>query len=342
VPVLAGRILLESEAPEGWVAAENGVVVATGTGAPPEPATSTGWIVPAPANAHTHMADAFLRDVPGKPAGLAELVGPGGWKQQRLAAAKEEEMRAGVERYAAEMAAVGVARILDFREGGLDGVRMMRRWAPKLRIPVTVFGRPKTPGFDLYEAEDILKEADGIGLSALRDFARPRHAREWADLCHEKRKPLALHASEAAREDAEEILTLEPAFLVHCTQASPRDLAAIAGDGVPVVVCPRSNAHYGMKTPLPQLLDAGLRVAVGTDNGMLNDGNVLAELAQLQAWHPQVPVDVLLRLATWNARALAGLRTRPPRKGEPADWIVLPEKPWAPAPAGKPRMAVRG
>src|SRR5204862_204046 len=93
------------------------------------------------------------------------------------------------------------------------------------------------------------------------------------------------------------ILALEPAFLVHCVQATPSDLNAIADAGVPVVVCPRSNAHYGLKTPVDRMRAAGVALAVGSDNGMLGDGNVLADLALLHGWFaPHATV------AAWLAR----------------------------------------
>src|ERR1041385_7548964 len=90
-------------------------------------------------------------------------------------------------------------------------------------------------------------------------------------------------------------------FLVHATQCTGGDLRAIADAGVPVVVCPRSNAHYGMKSPLDRMLAAGIHPAVGTDNGMLQDGDLLAELSLLASWFPQVPLETLLGMEIGRA-----------------------------------------
>ncbi|MHB1262631.1 MAG: amidohydrolase family protein [Thermoplasmatota archaeon] len=328
MPLFAGKLLLADAVVEGYLEAEGGRVVDWGEGAPPRRADATGWIVPAPVNAHTHVADACLRDVPGKPGTVAELVGPGGWKQRHLAQATPAAMRAGVERYAGEMAAVGVSRFLDFREGGLTGVRLLRSFAADLPVEPVLFGRPTSNTFDDDEAKALLAEVDGIGLSALRDFKDPAHAEAWAEACHRARKPFALHFSEAKREDVDAVLALEPTFLVHGTQATKADLESVADADVPIVVCPRSNAHYGHKTPLDRMLAAGVTLAVGTDNGMLHDGNLLAELGLLKAWFPQVPVETLLRKATWNGRALAGLGPAlPPKRGRPLDVVVLPDSP---------------
>lgn len=342
MPLFAGRLLLADEAVDGWLEADGGRVVAWGQGAPERRADATGWIVPAPVNAHTHVADACLRDLPGKPATVAELVGPGGWKHRNLAAATPEQVRAGVERYVGEMAAVGASRFLDFREGGLAGVRLLRSFAADLPVTPLILGRPATPTFEEDEARALLAEANGIGLSAMRDFPRSDDVEAWAEACRKARKPFALHASEAKREDVEAILALEPTFLVHCTQATKADLEAVADAGVPIVACPRSNARYGMKSPLDRMLEAGVTVAVGTDNGMMHDGDLLAELALLHAWFPKVSVETLVRMATWNARGLAGLPAAlPPKKGAGLDVVVLPERPFPGVAGLRPTLAPR-
>jgi cytosine/adenosine deaminase-related metal-dependent hydrolase len=341
VPLFAGRLLLEEETVDGWLRAEQGRLVEWGEGKPPDRADATGWIVPSPVNAHTHGADTFLRDRPGKPASVAQLVGPGGWKAQNLANASKEDLEAGFRRYANEMAAVGASGFIDFREGGLEGVRFLRALADGLAVPPIVYGRPVQRDFQAEEARILLAEADGIGLSARRDFALAGDVEAWAEACRKAGKPLALHASEAKREDMEPILDLGPRFLVHCTQASKRDLVAMADAGVAAVVCPRSSQHYGMKPPLSAMVEAGVRVAVGTDNGMLHDGDLLAELALLDSWYPALGVEALLRMVTWEARALAGApRALPPTKGKPLDVVVLPHQPWSPRDRGKPGFVV--
>ena len=305
-----------------------GRVVASGEGPAPSKPDAVGWVLPAPVNAHTHVADACLRNKPGKPATVAELVGPGGWKQRELAAAAQDDLRQGVIQYVDEMAAIGTTRFLDFRETGLAGATFLRSLAPDLAVEPFILGRPTGYTFTEAEAIGLLRDVDGIGLSALRDFPKRADVEAWAEAAHGAGKPFALHASEAKREDLEQVLALEPSFLVHCTQATTAELSAVADAGVPVVVCPRSNAHYGMKTPLDRMLDAGVTVCVGTDNGMLHDGNLFAELAQLHDWFPDVAVPDLLRL-TINGRALVDLPGLSLRRGASADAIVAPHHPWS-------------
>lgn len=337
VPLFAGRILLRHEAVEGWVEAEGGLAVAWGEGPAPDRPDATGWIVPAPVNAHTHVADAFLRGAPGKPHTVAELVGPGGWKHRQLEAANEAKVVQGIQAYASEMAAVGTAAFLDFREGGVAGARLLRSLADDLACHPIVLGRPERNDFQEEEADELLAVVDGIGLSARRDFEEPRDLDEWAGAVRARRKMLALHASEARHEAMEPLLALEPDFLVHCVQSTKAELEAAAGEGVPVAVCPRSNAWFGLKTPIRRMREAGVHVAVGTDNGMLNDGDLLAELALLRQWDPKATTEELLRMATWNGRDLARLGPAwPPRRGEPLDLVVLPEDPLPAAPDPRP------
>lgn len=328
VPLVAGQLLLSDEVRDGWIEVAAGRVVDSGEGQPPRKPDATGWVLPAPVNAHTHVADACLRSKPGKPSTVAELVGPGGWKQRELAAAAHDDLRQGVIAYVDEMAAIGTTRFLDFRETGLAGATFLRSLTPDLAVEPFILGRPTGYTYNEAEAIGLLRDVDGIGLSALRDFPHRADVEAWAEAAHGAGKPFALHASEAKREDLEQVLALEPSFLVHCTQATTAELSAVADAGVPVVVCPRSNAHYGMKTPLDRMLDAGVTVCVGTDNGMLHDGNLFAELAQLHDWFPHVDVPDLLRLAT-NGRALVDLPPLPLRRGASIDAIVAPQQPWA-------------
>ena len=340
MPLFAGRILLRDEVVQGWLEAEGGRIVGWGEGDAEATPHARGWIVPSPVNAHTHAADTFLRSLPGKPRTVPELVGPGGWKQQQLARATPEQAVAGMAAYAAEMAQVGTTAFVDFREGGVIGARLLRDAAERLPVRPFILGRPQENDFHDDEAGDLLAVADGVGLSALRDFPRQSDAAAWAEACRRRRKTFALHASEVKREDVDAVLALAPAFVVHAIQATRADFNRLADDKVPVVVCPRSSAYYGMRTPIARMLEAGVTVAVGTDNGMLSDGNLLAELGQLHDWAPGVTDADLLRMATYHGRDLIGMATPRPKRGGEADWIVLPDAP-LPVPAGrrKPELA---
>lgn len=337
-PVLAGTLLLPDDTVQGWVEVEEGTVVDAGDGQPDTAPDATGWITPRPVNAHTHVADAFLHGQRGMPTSLPELVGPGGWKHRQLAMARRGRTGAGVVRYARQMAEHGTTHFIDFRENGVVGATFLRDLAERadwvaaegldmLPVEPIVFGRPSMNNFDPDEAEDLMSIVDGIGLSALRDFEEADDAMAWAEVCQAEGKPLALHASEERHEPLGDILALGPAFLVHMCQATPPELQAAADQGVPIVICPRSNRFFGIKTPVMQMIEAGCHLAIGTDNGMLQDGDLMQELAQIRQWYPAIPEADLLRMLTFGGRALLG--DMPPWPPEPGDRVpaLLPDVP---------------
>ncbi len=284
-------------------------------------AVARGWIVPGLVNAHSHIADAFLRSEPGKPRTVKELVGPNGWKHQFLATADPSKQRAAVEAHAADMAMTGTSAFIDFREGGLAGARWLKNL--ELDAEPIVHGRPKGPTFEEAEAAALLEIVDGVGLSGLRDL--PRKVLEgWAEACREAGKPFAFHASEDRRDGIDAIVSLEPSYVVHMSQGRPADFDELADARIPIVACPRSNAWFGMTSPVAQMLESGCTIALGTDNAMLQDGNLLSEAARIRQDAPDIPDADLMRMMSYHGRDLAGLPDPLLESGAPADWVVLP------------------
>src|SRR5437867_12822976 len=103
----------------------DGVVVDLSRKAPPDP-LATGVVIPAFTNAHTHVADAIVRqELKGS---LEDLVAPPrGLKHRVLAAAKDDDLVVGMRGMIDVMARTSVSGLWDFREGGLPGVRRVLR-----------------------------------------------------------------------------------------------------------------------------------------------------------------------------------------------------------------------
>lgn len=96
--------------------------------------------------------------------------------------------------------------------------------------------------------------------------------------------------------------------LAHVNYIADEELNALARRGHTVVYCPRAHHFFGHEPhPLPRLIAAGVRVALGTDSPASNDDvSMLAELHHVRrhAADPPSPAE-LLRMATLNAaRAL--------------------------------------
>jgi cytosine/adenosine deaminase-related metal-dependent hydrolase len=65
---------------------------------------------------------------------------------------------------------------------------------------------------------------------------------------------------------------------VHMTAASEDDIVSCADKRVPIVVCPRSNEAFGLSPDIPMLLRLGVSVALGTDNAMICEPDMMSEI----------------------------------------------------------------
>ncbi len=256
----------------GYVVIEDGRIAEIVEGACPGTPVCSGLVIPAPIDAHTHIGDAGL--CLDRRYSLEELVAPpNGVKHRFLSGTPRKELVSGMRAFSERLLAGGFSGFIDFREGGTEGCRMLREASES----AVILGRPVSEAFDQNETDDLLRMADGIGISGMRDMDH-RYVENLAEAAHRAGKMFALHASENRRDDIDSILALEPDFLVHMCASEKEDLRKCADSDVPIVVCARSNMYFGLVPPIKDMLDAGVRVAVGTDNAMLCDADSGAEL----------------------------------------------------------------
>jgi aminodeoxyfutalosine deaminase len=95
-----------------------------------------------------------------------------------------------------------------------------------------------------------------------------------------------------------------------------------------IVYCPRTHAAFGHSShPFRELLKRGVRVALGTDSLASNpDIDLLAEARFLHANNPDVPGEVVLRMATLSGAEALGWadETGSLEAGKSADLVVVP------------------
>ena len=224
---------------------------------------------PAFFNAHTHLGDSIAKDPPF--AGI-ELVMPAGYKFRMLEEYKDECVDAMAESIKLAFNS-GCTAIADFREGGVDGVEMLKK-ADKVGI-CFILARPSS----LREAEDLVKIADGISVSSVRDVGQT-FAEELREITKKKGKMFAIHAGEVDSEDVDDALALQPDLLIHMNMATPKQLKAAMDEEIPIVSCFRSNAFFNvMNVENYRMLAEYEKWFIGTDNVMIASPSILEELS---------------------------------------------------------------
>jgi guanine deaminase len=300
--VLAGRSF---EPIEGRVVVEDGRITAV------EEATtgSTGIVVPAFVNAHTHVGDSVAKEA-AVGCSLEEAVAPpDSLKHRRLAAADRDTLVTAIRRTCRFMHDTGTAAFLDFRESGPAGARALRDAAAPTPIEEFVFGSGPA---------SVLDVADGYGASGANDddFADERAAARAADV------PFAIHAGEPDATDIHPALDLDPDLLVHMVHAEREHLDRVADQSVPIAVCPRANRVLGVgRPPIGDLLEH-TTVALGTDNVMLNQPSMFREMAYTAKTFDLSAREVL-RMATIAGADAVGLNRGVIEPGRDAALLVL-------------------
>jgi len=242
-----------------------------------------GVIVPLFRNCHTHLGDTLARDEIPEGLSIAELVGPSGWKHKWLANNDvEASIRAGMK----EIIASGTGLVMDFREGGKAGLDKFE----DMQYPGTLIllGRPENGGNLPEENAGISSLADVENTSELIEQARGRGGL------------VGIHHSENEREDIQGIIELMPDFLVHMCHASDDDLEMVKAAGIAIVVCPRSNAYFGNLPPLEKMIELGINLGFGTDNGMFCTANILDEIRFIRQEFDSIGLEQILQIACFG------------------------------------------
>ena len=107
--------------------------------------------------------------------------------------------------------------------------------------------------------------------------------------------------------------------LAHCVGLSDQEIASLSSTGTAVITCPtnvvKNGGGYGKNFPLSELLDANVRVGVGTDAG--NNSNLLETnrsmylaavlIKDATGDAAQIPAEKALELATIDGAKALGL-----------------------------------
>jgi cytosine/adenosine deaminase-related metal-dependent hydrolase len=114
---------------------------------------------------------------------------------------------------------------------------------------------------------------------------------------------------------------------IHAVQLTPSDILRLADAGAAVAHCPRSNrAHGHGDAPLQALLDAGIRVGIGTDS-VVSVGSIdmFAEARAARQLAPSLDAARLIELCTLGGARAIGMEadTGSLEPGKWADCVLV-------------------
>ena len=313
---------------------------------------SENWIVPRFINAHTHIGDTLLKDPPlGNPINSysiqrdldALIRPPDGLKHRFLQNLRFETAVSSMEDAIYELYLNGISVFADFREGGLDGISALKMAVMNASrdIRPIIFGRSAyqypmasnltdkielTLDVALDEVRKILDQSDGIGLSGANDLDEYLLSK-IASKTKARGKKIAIHAGEKNRSDISKALELSPDILIHMTYAESQDLKMAADLETSITVCVRSNLSTGVGLPpVPEMLEEGLCVSVGTDNMMLNSPDMFEEMHLLSKIYGLSDAAVFKMVTANGSVALGCQYTGSIEVGKKADLMILNSK----------------
>jgi len=293
-----------------------------------------GFVLPPFVNAHTHLADAVAKELYlGK--SQPQVVGPRGAKFREIKRASRE-LVGTIRTIINDMLRSGTLAHCDFREGGVAGVKIIKR-ASITPVQSIILGRPSK----LSELNDLLRACDGVGLPSLDAF-EPSAVKEIARNVCKAGKIFSAHVAETeeaqkisfkktGKGEVERALELRPSFIIHSTWASDGDLLMLKKARIPTVFCARANSLLGVGTPpILKAMRSGVRFCIGTDNAAVCQPDMFGELSFDWACMRRVDSGVgdeeareLLRAATVEPLNIFDLPWKPLQEGAPATFLVL-------------------
>jgi cytosine/adenosine deaminase-related metal-dependent hydrolase len=274
--------------PDGFVRFEDGRIVEVGPGRA-DRHYDDAVILPGFVNAHAHLEYANY-------AGFGDGTPFGPWiathveRKRRLG---PEEMLAVARLGVADSLRSGITTVADYSYSGaaaiaaeelglraivylevfaLDPADAERQWR-EARARVTETERVRigvSPHAPYSCSLDTYRFCLSLGVPVGTHLAESANETEW--LLHGRGPLEAIAPLLVAPTGERPAPSLEPVLgpdllCAHCVELEPEDVTLLAGRGVPVAHCPRSNALLGCGiAPLTELRRAGIVVGLGTDS----------------------------------------------------------------------------
>ncbi len=305
-------------------------------------------VTPAFINAHIHIGDSIIKDV-GDGLSIQELVEPpNGLKHQRLKNANRQDLIDAMHETAKEMLYSGTSTFIDFREGGLEGIKMLKEAVFDLPINACILGRSeKYYEKDINPTEiqeitrELLQHCDGIGLSGVKDI-NPDTMKIIADVCQDEDKLAVIHVAEyydlqreslqsTKKTEIQRVLEAGFTIIVHATNPMETDVELLRDVNPYIIACPRSNGMLSVGVPPLELYrQQGIDIALGTDNVMFNKPDMFHEMEYTLksirgVYDNKIKARDILKMATINGFKILG-KDISITEGNVSDILVIRQK----------------
>ncbi len=304
-------------------------------------------------NAHTHIGDSIIKDE-GDGLSLDEVVKPPrGIKHLALESASDDELIEAMKDSMWDMYNLGISHFMDYREGGLDGVKLIKEASKDIPITPIILGRDSSfygedPDYHQVKVaiRKLLKHADGIGLSGFGEIDTTV-AEIICEKCEAAGKISSIHIAESESNQyvsLEKTSKTEPqrAFeagfnqVVHMTNPKNDDINQLSKSNSSLAICPRSNGALSVGIiPLFEVLKTGVKPLIGSDNIMINRPNLFREmeftLKIMKGFSKNyiAPVEVL-KMATTNVCITDSLSEKINKsyigEGQNAEFMIINQK----------------
>ena len=286
-------------------------------------------LIPGFINSHTHIGDSIGKDVTIDSSVDQRIHPVFGVKSKILKNTPKENLSNFMKNTCHSMIRKGITTFVDFREGGLDGIVLLKKVLSEIPLRSIILGRiefyqgqseiRKNLPFPREQIENLnalLKKCDGLGISGANE-----NSTSVLNYYSKTTKLRAIHASETkqsvstskkitGKSETIRALSLKPHFLVHMTHASKGDLYASAKKTRGIVICPRANASLAEGIPDIELMKkAGCTIALGTDNVMINSPDMFREMdflwkVTMGTHKKRINPKEILKMATVNGGKL--------------------------------------
>jgi len=305
-------------------------------------------LIPGLINCHTHIGDSIAKDITLNSSVDNKIHPVFGVKSKILKNTEKNHISAFMKNSCQSMINKGITTFVDFREGGIDGVILLKKSIKKLPIRSIILGRIENyqspneikqnnpfPNQKENQLKELLKNCDGLGVSGANE-----NSTSVLNYYSKSKKLRAIHSSETqqsilkskkmtGKSETSRAIEMNPHFLVHMTHASKSDLRVAAKKTRGIVVCPRANAALAEGIPDVELMRMqGCTIALGTDNVMVNSPDIFREMDYL--WKTTMGIHKkridpkeILKMSTVNAEKILQKNIGVINVGKFADCIFI-------------------